>query len=512
MSTATDKQEPLVDLIRSMTKAEKRNFKLYATRLTGNGEAKFVALFDMIDSSTEYNEAKIIAKCNIKREQLPNTKAHLYKQLLISLRLLSVQRSIPMQLREQIDFAKILYDRGLYKQSYKIIERVHRSAEELNQNTMLLDIIEFEKQIENINLSLSESAKAEKLNSQADKICERIEAGNTLADIALRLYSLYLKLGYARSQKDLDLINVYFKPRLEHYAGKQLAFSEQYYFYQCMAWYNFIQHKLPDSYRYASRWVLLFDATPKMKEIMYDAYLFGYAQILNGLFLMRKRKFFAAQLVKFEHEAQSVAELNENAYIIAHQILYINRLNSCFLNGTFVEGVTMIPDIDSFIAKYSNYLAQHTKLNIYYKIACIYFGNGQHIKCIEYLNLITTTKEPQLRRDLQCFAKILTLIASYEAGIDHNIDYQIRSVYAFLVKMNDMQNVQREMLGFLKRLGKIYQSDLKDEFRRLYERLLPYENHPYERRVFYYLDVISWLESKITGRSISEVIQSKLDK
>ena len=109
MNGASGKQEPVFDLIRSMSKAEKRNFKLYATRLSGNQEAKFVTLFDCMDSLDEYDEAKILQRCPIKKEQLPNMKAHLYKQILVSIRLLDVQRTVPMQLREQIDFARILY-------------------------------------------------------------------------------------------------------------------------------------------------------------------------------------------------------------------------------------------------------------------------------------------------------------------------------------------------------------------------------------------------------------------
>ena len=63
MNAASGKQEPVFDLIRSMSKAEKRNFKLYATRLSGNQEAKFVTLFDCMDSLDEYDEAKILQRC-----------------------------------------------------------------------------------------------------------------------------------------------------------------------------------------------------------------------------------------------------------------------------------------------------------------------------------------------------------------------------------------------------------------------------------------------------------------
>ena len=69
--------------------------------------------------------------------------------------------------------------------------------------------------------------------------------------------------------------------------------------------------------------------------------------------------------------------------------------------------------------------------------------------------------------------------------------------------MNDMQQVQRAIMAFLKRLNSMYETTLKDELRQLYRRLKPLEHHPYERRTFYYLDILSWLESKLKGGPVA---------
>ena len=79
--------DPLYQLIKSLSKSEKRNFKLYANRIQSNEESKFMMLFDAMDKLTEYNEDKILQKANgISKSQLSNLKAHLYKQILMSLR------------------------------------------------------------------------------------------------------------------------------------------------------------------------------------------------------------------------------------------------------------------------------------------------------------------------------------------------------------------------------------------------------------------------------------------
>lgn len=511
---AVEKQEPVFDLIRNMTKAEKRNFKLYATRLSVNQDAKFLQLFDCLDAMDEYNEQRVLAKCPVKKEQLPNLKSHLYKQVLTSIRLLGVQHSSAMQLREQLDFARILYDKGLYRQGARILDKAKVQAEQLEDYSASLDIVSFQSKLEMMNVTKDMVSVSDNADRKVLSICRRIETNSELSNTTTRIYSLYQQLGYARTQKDLDLIKQYFYPRLEVYAGREpgMSFHERFYYYQASAWYYYIQHEFVKSYRYSRLWTGLFDTSPGMKRVMYDDYMRGCSQILEGLYLMRKHRHFVESLEKFEREFGEIGRLNNNAYFIAHRILYTNRIHKSFIEGEFKEGLRLVDEIDDFIVKYSDLLGVHAKMLLYYKIACLYFGDENYTKCMEYLARITSTKDPSIRRDLQCFARILNLIASYEAGIDYSLDYQIRSVYAFIVKMNDMHSVQQEMLGFLKRLNSIYADDLKSELEVLYERLRPYEGHTYERRAFYYLDLLSWLESKITGRSVSEIVKSKLRK
>ena len=78
--------------------------------------------------------------------------------------------------------------------------------------------------------------------------------------------------------------------------------------------------------------------------------------------------------------------------------------------------------------------------------------------------------------------------------------------------MEDLYAVQKEMVSFLKSLGEIYPSELKSAFKALHQKLLTYEDHPYERRAFLYLDIISWLESKIENKSIEEIMKAKFIK
>ncbi len=502
-----DKQEAIFDLIKSMTKAEKRNFKLYATRLATNESSKFLSLFDAIDSLEKYEESKILERCPIKKTQLANTKAHLQRQILVSLRLLNVQHSLTLQLREQMDFARILYNKGLYRQSLKILDKCYDKAVKNHQHPLTLEIIYFMRQIESMSVSSIGNSRSTELSKQATLRCKIISRINELSSMEIQLFDLHHSLGYARTQEDLDMIDRFFAPKLKSYDTKNWSFLEKFYYHQAYAWFYYIKHNFVMSYRHAVKWVDLFNSAPQMKVQMYDNYLKGYARILDGLYMMRRYRQLCERIDSLEKECEILASENENAQIFSTRILLTAKINKCFIEGNFKQGLNLIDD--NTIKELNRKNSLSSKIMLHYKVASLYFGNGDYIKCMYHLNKIPLNKDLNIRRDVQCYAKMLHLIASYQAGMDYNLDYQIRSVYSFLVKINDLQQVQKELLSFLKRLNKIYAKDFKAELQRLYENIKPYEHHPYLQRTFYYLDIISWLESMLSGETVSDIIQKK---
>ena len=503
------KQEPLFDLIRGMNKAEKRNFKLYANRHSAKGDAKFVILFDTIESLDHYDEAKILRRCNVKKEQLPNMKAHLYRQILVSIRLLSSQHSVHIQIREYIDFAKILYDKSLFRQSLRMLDKAKQLALTNECYSSALEVVEFEKKIEGLHMTRSAGDQAGKLSKQSNELMVKIDNINKLSNLAIQLYFLNLKLGYIRSEKDSNLVTGYFKNKLNAFDPSELSFHERLYYYQVRMWYSYIQHDFLRCYRYAQTWVSLFEENQSFKATYYDHYIRACSRLLDVLFMTRQYTPMVELIAKVERELYSVIPSSDNATIMSGLCLLFAKINVHFMDATFAEGVSLAADVDHFVERWKDYLDEHYRMMLFYKIACMYFGNGDYKKCKFYLQKIISVRDPQFRRDLQCFARILHLIASYDSGDDYSLEYQMRSVYSFIVKMNDMHAVQQEIMAFLRRLPRTYASNFREELVMLREKLLPYENHPYERRPFFYLDIISWLDSKIDNVPIAEVIKKR---
>ena len=75
--------------------------------------------------------------------------------------------------------------------------------------------------------------------------------------------------------------------------------------------------------------------------------------------------------------------------------------------------------------------------------------------------------------------------------------------------MEDLYLVQKEMIMFLKQLGEFYPQEIKAAFKDLHAKLKVFEDDPYEKRAFLYLDILSWLESRIENKSVESIIRRK---
>src|SRR5258706_15044430 len=195
--------DALFQLIKSLKKSEKRNFKLYVKRNSASEDLKTIQLFDALDKMNMYDEHQLLKKNkSIKKQQLSNIKANLYRQILSSLRIIKDEDNIDIQLHEQMDHARILYNKGLYLQSLKVLDKMKDQAKANHQLTHLQQVLFFEKKIEALFITRSMQNRAEELSHESDAVNFQLSLVNTLSNLSLQLYSWYIQHGHARNKKD----------------------------------------------------------------------------------------------------------------------------------------------------------------------------------------------------------------------------------------------------------------------------------------------------------------------
>jgi tetratricopeptide (TPR) repeat protein len=503
-------KESLFRLVKSLSKSEKRQFKLYVNRLESNTDKKFIALFDLLDKMSTYDEQKIANSKIVKREQLSNVKSHLYRQILVSLRLSISSTNKRLQLREQLDYVYILYNKGLYEQSLQMLQRVKAQAIKLDERATEFQAIEFEKAVQTQYLSKTSFDYVSEIATQSTQIASHNEVTAKLSSLALLLYAKNVHYGYVKNDKEFRDITRFFESHIEEIDLENAGFSESFWYYKSHLLYSILVQDLLSAYKFANKWVELFYMSPDMIQLHPVFFIRGHQHLFEILYLLKYMSKFKMALERFESTlAQPSFPKNHNISPYIFMGRYNNKINFHFLEGSFDEAIPLIPDVLNGVVQHADQLDQHHIMVLYYKIACIYFGAGNLQKCIAYLQLIISDKSLRVHQDLMCFSRVLNVVAHYDAGLDYELETQVKQTYKFLLKMDELQAVQKEMIRFMRSLTDIYPNELKQAFRQLHASLKRFENDPYEKRSFLYLDILSWLESKIENRSIGEVIREK---
>jgi len=354
--------------------------------------------------------------------------------------------------------------------------------------------------------------KAEELAQQSLILSSTIRQTQRYSNSSLQLYGYYLKFGYIRNDQDHELVTKFLKNNIPKTQYHLLSFFEKLYLNQSYVWYYNMIQNFSLQFKYAKRWVDLFDENPIMIKEWTALYLKGFHNVLISLFMNTSYDRFVLVLDQMEDFVdQRMQSFNQNERSISQLFLYVHRINKHFLDGTFKEGLVLIEPLQKLMSdKYTNW-DSHRIMVFHYKIACIYYGANENVKAINSLNIIIQENRPDFRVDIQCFARIINLIAHFDLGNELLVSYQIKSVYRFLAKMDDVQEIHKEIFKFLRKTPNLTRKDFKTELGILRDKLILLREKPYQRRPFFYLDIISWIEGKIQGKHIGTIIAEKFE-
>jgi len=351
--------------------------------------------------------------------------------------------------------------------------------------------------------------RAESLSAEAIEISEHIDMVSRLSNLALRLYGWYVRYGHARNEEDEAGVKQFMKQNLPRNAWKQSGFYERLYLYQSYAWYAFVRQDFLQYYRYTQKWVDLFDVEPLMIRVETGHYIKGLHNLLNAHFDLRNYRQFPIALQKFEEFAKTDrVQQHDNFRIQAFLYITQAKINQHFMHGSFKDGLSLVPEIEQKLEEYALFIDRHRVLVLTYKMGMLYFGSGDYDTCIDYLQRIINDNV-DLRYDLQYYARLLHLLAHYELGNYELMEPLTKSVYRFMAKMENLTGIEEEIFRLLRHSLRVSRQELKQELQAFLKKIKQFEKNRFETRTFAYLDIVSWVESKVFNKTMSEVIASK---
>src|SRR5688572_2876519 len=241
-------------------------------------------------------------------------------------------------------------------------------------------------------------------------------------------------------------------------------------------------------------------------------YMRGLCYQLTSLCSPRDYDQYVQALEKFENFTHSHEKyFDMTGQIISFLYLYTAKINRHFLEGSFEEGLHLVPEINRLIKKFGRFIDIHRIMVFNYKTAWLYMGSGQPDQCIEYLNKILNLQAAgHLRTDIQCYARLMHLMAHFELKHYNLLEHLVEQVVRFFSKMRDLNEVQIALLNFFRNNLDVHKHDLNHSLQALRKEIIRLEKNPYEGRTFHHLDIIAWIDSRIEGKTVGDVIQENV--
>ena len=503
-----EKSKQIIRLIQSLSKGEKRNFKILASKI-GRKDKNYVVLFDWIEKKGSFDiNAFLVKNPSIKKAQIPNLKNNLYKQILRSIREISKESHEEIKTREYFDFAKILYSKGDFASALNYLEKAKRLGARIKKPTLIYLATDFEKQIESQHITGSMNNKAIQLANYSTSLVKEIHLTNELSNLSLLLYGRYLKRGFTKNQYEEERLSEFFYNQLPSFDYKSLGFQQKLYLYESYVWYYYMLRNYAENFRYALKWFYLFDEFPEMKDIDKTHYLRALHNVLTALFSANKKEKFLRYyriLLDIETDEKLQWVANEKAMFMLFK--FVHSINKIFLFVEYEQVEVELKAYERIIENNEYNWDVSRQVVFYYKIACAHFGRANYDRTLYWLNKIINENLLDTKEDIQCYARVLSLITHYELGNQLHITYQIISTYRFLLKMRQLGKVQRAIFIFIKKSVKFDRNNMEKEFVNLKNQLELIVEDVYERRAFLYLDLLSWLDSRINKINMVEAIR-----
>jgi len=489
--------EYLFKLIKSLGKAEKRHFKLYVNRLDSNKNVMFIKLFDLIDKSKKMDEAAIESHFpKLKRNDFSNLKRNLYTQILKSLRMIHSRHDSDMQVREQLDYAKVLYGKGLHMHSLKLLDRIVPLATKGNQDILLLEVLEFEKMIESRHITRSRGVKnkLEDLITSSSRFQTTIGRTSALSNLSLRMQGMYIKMGFVKNQKEEFLIQSFFNSNLPKVISKNPGFYEEVLLHQSHVWYYYMLLDHDNALAHSLTWVDVFDQNEVMLEKDPDLYLRGIHYILTHNFYLREKDDFDGWLKRYQiFSERNQSWFNDTSRVLNFIYGYNSELNSILLHQRYERGVDLEKSLFQDLKKFSLKLDSHRVKMFHYKFAWIAIANGKFEKAIDHLNYIIQPKKGRLRDDLLNYAKLLHLICNYQLGNYSLVRNLTPSIKRQFELSGDLTGGITSVLSYLNKDPK--NSSSTQAIEKLNVKIHKSFNHRYDKRMFNYFNFIDWSKS-----------------
>ena len=498
----------LHELIQSLTKAEKRHFKLHSAFTMKNSEGKqYLRLFDVLEKQAHYDEEKVL-------QLLPDVKEFfviknvLYNNILKSLSSLYSEKSPRMFTRSKLNEIEVLFRKGLYKQGHKQIEQTKKKAEQNEQFETLLQLINMEQKLLVSAMSFkslkSYKERIRALIDETKKVLIVLENIKDYDALLLPITRLHFEGAQFQQKKDLIYLQELMKNELLQSPSKALSQRAQLNFHYIWGIYYKLIHQKEKALPYFQKRLALFDDIAVFKQELFSDYLSTLqmaTELASETNLPEQAEEWLKKL-KTLYSTKDALSPEQQTNLFIYYFLASAEYHKT--RGDYLHILKNAKTISSGIALYSEQINPGLQQELMYYIAYAYFATGKFSTAKNILQPIIENKSTGVKSDIYNLSNILYLLCLLETD-DHS---SVKSVAKIRLKSLDKENVYHdidaEIIYLVIKLIGVEKKYMRRHYYDFRDYLMSRQFEMEHLKLYKYFDVFAWLEGKIHNRTIAE--------
>lgn len=499
-------------LIKSLTKSEKRYFKLMSSLQTG--DKNYMKLFECIDELEGYDEE--IVKEKLKNEKfikhLPSEKNHLYKLILKSLRSFYSDNSAASVLQENLRNIELLFNKALYTECFKNIQRAKGIAYTYEKFYFLLDLIDWEKKlIEEAFLDNKFKVNMENLIEEEADCLEKLRNIAEYQKLYPKINYIIRKSGFTRNVEGREEIKKIANHPLIVNKGTAHSIKAATACLSIKGLCAVTDQNLEGAFSNFSHVVKIMEDNPPIMQELPKRYI----RALNSVMYAHLSKGEWDETFKIINKMKGLLSKqgfeSMDIQLKLFSIPFNAELNVHIKMGNYMKAIKqVIPKIITGLQHFDGKINKEEEMLFYYNISRVYFFTDDLKSALRYINLVLNENKPGLRDDVYTFARLVNLIIHFELNNIELLEYNIKSTKRFLTVNKRDFKLETVFLNEMRKLVKAKNEEKqKEQFITFKENLMKVFEDPYEKIALDYFDFILWLDSKITNQSFAKLAIEK---
>jgi len=500
------KNDAVFQLIKSLTRGEKRNFRMLA-QLT-SGDKKYLQLFDTLDGLDEYNEVKILKKFRKDpsfEKQFAYNKNYLYNSILNSLAYF--HKGADSELSSLTIQVKILSEKSLFHQAKKLLRKVKEKVIVQERFEELLKLLNLEAEVimrtENVKI-IRDAMRAVEFEEKVT--LEKIENLLEFRKLKTRVEILRRTFYMARTDNEVKLMNEVTSSDLLSDEGCALSNRAKFMYFEIhenIATYNGDEEL---GLFYAEKALEILDSVPEILKEQQAKYLMLLNSLTRHQFILHGPEVAMPTMMRM----RDVKPRTPFERIYRFHRFYIGYTSLHTDMGELMPEKIEVEMMNE-LKVLKNDLSDNVKLTAFYWLSLYNFYQDKFSVALEWINKFLNYRKSEARSDLQVMARLLNMLIHYELGNYDLIEYNLKSTYRFAYKKEKLNLYERSLLSFVRKaINAANPKELEGMLIAYRENLVEIFQDKLERRADDYFKNFEWIKSKLTGRPILELIRETM--